>query len=465
MENRKIKMIGLTKETESPENPEGLEKRVALIPHHIERLVKNGFSLFVEEGVGEGIGFSDKEYQNVGALIQSEEDIYKNKDLIIKFKGPALSNIKKMDKGTILFCMAHFRSFPERARLLEDCKINVIAMEEILESPKFIADEIILSKRFVEEKLSVHKSPYGELDVGFLGYHETMIGGIRRVGNRSPQTLTLYQKTVEFDELKGVGEKALYFYDSRFFSNVDLLKKLKSLSCEIHDFKNFKEVRGVLAIDEYRNSHEPFKLGGRRIQCLHETGMAGARYGFKLLRSMGKEKSIQVSVLGYGNVGMGAIRECYDQGVRTINVLGRKQTEAENIGSFLKNSQLIINGAEQPAELRGKNFLIKQDHIGKVILKGSVVIDLVGGSVSNRSPVEDIIECSYLTNPHFSRNGVTFSALWGWPMMGMMKESAIKYSGQILGVLIGKENLLAGLNELGPGLKRALVCGPYLKNS
>ena len=90
-----------------------------------------------------------------------------------------------------------------------------------------------------------------------------------------------------------------------------------------------------------------------------------------------------------------------------------------------------------------------------------MVIDLVGGSATNRSPVEDIVECSYLTDPHFSRDGVTFSGLWGWPMMGMMKESAVKYSGQILEVLLGKENLLKGLRCLAPGVKPALVCGPF----
>ena len=40
-----------------------------------------------------------------------------------------------MKKGCTLLCMAHFHSFPDRAKMLEDSNINVIAMEEILESP------------------------------------------------------------------------------------------------------------------------------------------------------------------------------------------------------------------------------------------------------------------------------------------------------------------------------------------
>jgi alanine dehydrogenase len=458
MNDKKIVTIGLAKETESPENPGGLEKRVAMIPKDIKTLVESGCQVFFENGAGEGVGYSDDEYLSAGATLQNSEQIYKDKDMVLKFKGPSLENTAKMTSGTILFCIAHFRSFPERAQLMEDCKINVIAMENILESPKYIPDDIILSKRFVEEKLSALTAPYEELHIGFLGYHSNMVGGIRRAGNRNPRSQNIYQKDIQLEEIKHFGNSAIYYYDSRVFTNTDLISELKSQSCQLFDLKEFEENRGRNAIEEYRETHPPFEFGGRRIQCLHETGMAGARSGFRLHE---ENKDIRPSVLGYGNVGMGAIRECYDQGARTIQILGRTHTHSDNIGNFIKDSNLIINGAEQAPELRGVNYLIKSDYVGSLIKKGSVVIDLIGGSATNRSPVEDIVECSYLTDPHFSRDGVKFSGLWGWPMMGMMKESAVTYSGQILEVMIGREKLLKGLEHLAPGVKPALVCGPH----
>ena len=96
-----------------------------------------------------------------------------------------------------------------------------------------------------------------------------------------------------------------------------------------------------------------------------------------------------------------------------------------------------------------------------MIPNGSVIIDLVGGSETNRSPVEPVINCSFLTDPHFVQDGVTVSALWGWPMMGMMRETAIRYSNQIRDVLLGPERLVDGLDTLTPGVARALVCGPF----
>ena len=145
-QNRKVKVLGLAREVESPENPGALEKRVALTPTDVKTLVKKGLTVFVEKGAGDGVGFDDSDYISSGAIIENADEIYRNKDMVVKFKGPPLDKINHMNKGTILFCMAHFRSFPDRAKLLEEHMINVVAMEEILESPKYISDEIIKVK-------------------------------------------------------------------------------------------------------------------------------------------------------------------------------------------------------------------------------------------------------------------------------------------------------------------------------
>ena len=72
-----------------------------------------------------------------------------------------------------------------------------------------------------------------------------------------------------------------------------------------------------------------------------------------------------------------------------------------------------------------------------------------------------MINCNFLTDPYFVQDGVSVSSLWGWPMMGMMRDTAIRYSGQIRDVLLGPERLIAGLEQLTPGVQRALVCGPF----
>jgi alanine dehydrogenase len=465
MTHEHILTIGLAKETESPENPKGLDKRTALIPKDIEILVQKGCTVFFETGAGERLGFSDNAYTRVGAKPQNSADLYSEKDMIIKLKGPSLENIRRMRPGSILFCMAHFRSFADRAKLLQVRRINVIAMEEIVQSPKHISDEIILGKRMASEAMNAQNIPIEKLQIGFLGCQSGLVGGIRRAGNRSIKSLTVYQDTCEPTDLLFYGEQALYFFDSRHFKNNLLLTFLRDKGCQLIDLEEYIENRGSSVIQEYRESHPPFQFGSRIIQCLHETGIAGARYGFHLLKNISSKRKLAkdatVIVLGYGNVAMGAIFEAYAHGAKKIHVLNKKHTRPKNIVPYLQKSDLIINGAEQAPKLRGKNYLVTSEHVKSLIPKGSVIIDLIGGSPTNRSPIEDVLHCTFLTEPYFEKHGIFISALWGWPMMGMMRESTMKYSRQIVDILVGPENLLAGLDTLTPGVQKALVCGPH----
>jgi len=459
--------IALAKEIESPENPGALERRVALVPDDVGKLTKAGIKVYVEYGAGEGVGFSDAEYEQNNAIMQPSEQLYRDKELIIKFKGPSLSSIEEMREGCTLFCMAHFHSYPDRAKLLQDRRINVIAMEEMCESPKVNSDQDILGRLAMAEALKpfFDDNTIGGLRVRVVGWSKRLHSAIRRCGNRNPRSLQIIQPTLSFKELNAVGSNALYFYDSRDFEDRQgILIKLKNDGTHIFDLCEFEQQHGEQAIAAYRASHPPAEFGLRRIQCLHETGQAGARHGTELLKENKPTLDIanaKAVVLGYGNVAQGALHELHSQGIKNNHVLGRSQTAKSRIDFWLKDVDLVGNGAEESPELRGGNFLVSNQHLKELIPDQSVVIDLVGGSATNRSPVEAVISCSFLTEPHFVQDGVTVSALWGWPMMGMMRETTIRYSGQIVDVLIGPEKLIDGLHSLKPGVQRALVCGPF----
>ncbi len=465
--SRHFSSIALAKEIESPENPGALEKRVALVPADIGRLTQAGIKVYVEYGAGEGVGFSDREYEQNNAIMQTPEEIYRDKEIIIKFKGPSLSSIEEMREGCTLFCMAHFHSFQDRAKLLQDRCINVIAMEEICESPKVNPDREIRGRLAMAEALKpfLEENTVNGLHVRVMGWSERLRSAIRRCGNRNPRSLQILQPTLSVEELNAVGPDALYFYDSQNFEDRQgVLAKLKNDGTHIFDLYEFEQGDSEKAIAAYRASHPPAEFGLRRIQCLHETGQAGARYGIKLLKENKPALDIMSAkavILGYGNVAQGALHELYNQGIKFIHVLGRSHTSKGDIDFWLKDVDLVVNGAEQLPELRGVNFLISNQHLKELIPDQSVVIDLVGGSASNRSPVEAVVNCSFLTEPYFVQDGVTVSALWGWSMMGMMRETAIRYSGQIVDVLIGHEKLIDGLHLLKPGVQRALVCGPF----
>ncbi|MBO6523305.1 MAG: hypothetical protein JJ971_05720 [Balneolaceae bacterium] len=462
------KVIGLAKEIESPENPGALENRVALIPEDVKKLVDYGCEVFVEYGAGEGVGFSDEEYLTAGASLQSNKELYQDKDLVIKFKGPAMQSIPLMKPGCTLFCMAHFSSFPERAKLLEKHKINVVAMEYVVQSPEKLPKELVLGLMAADNcvEIDLRRAGVDMDEFHVIGYNERMSGVIRRLMNHTPASLTLHPVDVSIAELGELTYNSIIVFDSGFLKDDhSLVDNLKETGARLYDVQPFVEDHGREALKYYRHVNPAPEFGKRKIEALHETGRAGARYGLKLLSETSPKRKaaseVTATVLGYGNVGMGAIHECYDAGVRSIRVLGKAQTKKGVIEAYLENADLIINGAEQPPHLRGVNYLVTREHAKSLLENGTVVIDLVGGSATNRSAVENVIECTYLTDPYFEEDGVLFSALWGWPMMGFMRETAIKYSGQIAEILLGEDQFIRGLDYLAPGVKKALVCGKF----
>ena len=169
----------------------------------------------------------------------------------------------------------------------------------------------------------------------------------------------------------------------------------------------------------------------------------------------------KIVVLGYGNVASGAMQEFKSNSIQNFAVLGAAQTINTRIESWLQDADLIINGAELAKELRGKQYLVTNEHLKTIIKDGSVLIDIVGGSKTNPSAIEAVKTCTFLSAPHFVQNGITIAALFGWPMMGMMRESNLAYSQQITDVLIGKDQLIKGIEHLTAGVKPALVVGPY----
>lgn len=78
----------------SESDPE--ERRVAQVPSSIEKLIKQGYNVVVQDGAGKGASFSNKDYEQVGAKIVSLDDVYKS-DIIVKVKPPTPDEINQIN--------------------------------------------------------------------------------------------------------------------------------------------------------------------------------------------------------------------------------------------------------------------------------------------------------------------------------------------------------------------------------
>jgi len=95
--------IGVPKEIKTNEN------RIALVPAGAESLVAAGHSVQVERGAGEGSGFSDAMYTDVGATIAPDAaTVWRDADMIMKVKEPIEPEWKHMRRGQVIFTYFHF---------------------------------------------------------------------------------------------------------------------------------------------------------------------------------------------------------------------------------------------------------------------------------------------------------------------------------------------------------------------
>lgn len=111
-----------------PAEPGG-ERRVAVTPQVLVRLVEHRHQVVVETGAGEGAGFTDDQYRADGAEVTS--DPYTGADIVLLVGPPSIEQLMRVPEGgTVIGFLDPFTT-PERVRTLTERKITSFAMEAI----------------------------------------------------------------------------------------------------------------------------------------------------------------------------------------------------------------------------------------------------------------------------------------------------------------------------------------------
>src|SRR2546429_289672 len=99
--------IGVPKETAAN------ERRVALVPDAVGRLVKTGLEVVVEQGAGAAAAFPDDAYRAAGAgLVATPPDVFGTSDVVLKVQPPSTAEVALCREGTAL--VAVFQPAAER---------------------------------------------------------------------------------------------------------------------------------------------------------------------------------------------------------------------------------------------------------------------------------------------------------------------------------------------------------------
>jgi proton-translocating NAD(P)+ transhydrogenase subunit alpha len=113
--------VGVVRESEPG------ERRVALVPKLVERLVKRGMRVVVEAGAGAGARLSDAAFEQAGALIG---DAWRE-DVVLKVAPPTSAEVPRLVAGTVLVGFLRPLSDVDRIAELEKAGVTAFAMESI----------------------------------------------------------------------------------------------------------------------------------------------------------------------------------------------------------------------------------------------------------------------------------------------------------------------------------------------
>jgi alanine dehydrogenase len=166
------------------------ERRVALLPEHVKRLIEEGHSVWVEAGAGEAAGFNDEEYAREGAEIVSKEKLYEESGIIVKVKCPMESEYRYLRSGQLLFAYLHFDEniAPENIKKIASTGVTALAYEWVEKEgdfPLLRPMSELAGILFALRSMDLLMQSRGMLPGGFfpsLAPPSAMIIGIGRIG-------------------------------------------------------------------------------------------------------------------------------------------------------------------------------------------------------------------------------------------------------------------------------------------
>ncbi|MDZ7659536.1 Re/Si-specific NAD(P)(+) transhydrogenase subunit alpha [Fodinibius sp.] len=108
------------------------EKRVALIPDTISKLVENGHDVWVESNAGRASSYLDNAYQSAGAeIITDRTKLFADANILISVQTPPEEDLDHMKPKSILICFLWALQNEETVSYLQEHNITALGMDAI----------------------------------------------------------------------------------------------------------------------------------------------------------------------------------------------------------------------------------------------------------------------------------------------------------------------------------------------
>ena len=127
------------------ESAEG-ERRVALVPDTVGRLVKAGHTVRIERGAGTNAGFPDKLYSDAGAQVVERSGLFSGADLVVRVGRPNDAELDEIPQGTALVGLLAPLGDPGYVERLAAHKLRALSMDAIPRITRAQAMDVLSSQ-------------------------------------------------------------------------------------------------------------------------------------------------------------------------------------------------------------------------------------------------------------------------------------------------------------------------------
>ncbi len=119
-------IVGVPKETAE------LEKRVAMVPETVAKLVEKGLDVHIEKDAGLASNYLDEAYREAGAtIVEDRSQLFSNSDILIAIQTPAEDDLNKLKEGAILVCFLWALQNEDTVSFLKNKKVTALGMDAI----------------------------------------------------------------------------------------------------------------------------------------------------------------------------------------------------------------------------------------------------------------------------------------------------------------------------------------------
>ena len=108
------------------------ERRVALVPDTVSRLVEDGMDVVIQAGAGDAAGFDDAAYREAGATVTDDASAVFSSDVVLKVAPPKTGEdgeVAKLEKGAAFIGFMLPLTSPELVKGMADRGVTSFSME------------------------------------------------------------------------------------------------------------------------------------------------------------------------------------------------------------------------------------------------------------------------------------------------------------------------------------------------